>query len=1450
MQQQRLLLALLLWASLFSAWIGAVLGPATGPRGPVPDDPAPSAEAQELPPGWPSSLQAQVDPPLLKQALQDRSAPLRFVVEMADQADLTQRPAGLNRVEQRAWVVDVLQATAQASQADIRAELQARQARGQVLSFRPFWIVNGLSVVADADTLLALADRSDVARLRQDRWLQRIPSANWQAPGQGTADSAEWNITRIGAPLAWSALDLDGTGIVIAVVDTGVDAQHPLLQSRYRGYNPHGPAIHAGNWICTTDEDYQYPGDGHGHGTHVTGTALGGQDEGDVAVGVAPGARWIAAKALSNGGYAYDSWLHAAFEWILAPAGDPSLAPDIVNNSWGSSLSDNEVLRPDLQALRAAGIVPVFSAGNEGPGARTVSSPASLPEALAVGATDDADTVATFSGRGPSPWGETKPEVVAPGAPIRSSLPGGAYGQAYGTSMAAPHVSGAVALMLQADPSLSLSEVEAILTATARPIGTPVPNNDAGWGRIDAYQAAAVALQAGYLAGQVTRAVDGEPVATAQVSALDHDGHERGRVNTDPDGRYELALQPGLYDVSVEAFGFESALAYGVSISTNVTTPLSFSVALLPTGVVWGQVVNAETGGPVGAQIAALGTPASTTSDRDTGTYSLPLPGGEYSIEVRQNGFRVETVESVQVVASTSTRVDVGLLPAPQLLLVDSGTWYYGSQIAYLEGALDDGAFAYDRWQIRNLAADVPTEEDLAPFDVVVWSAPQDAPGLIGAGDTISTYLSTGGDLILTGQDVGYWDGGLSGRTWSAYYAYMLKSRAIADIAGGGPLVGTAGDLLDGLSLPLNGPDSAQNQGWPDAIALLDPQAGAILGRYADDGDAALRVGTCLPYQAAYLAAGLEGLGDQASRAETLERLITWLDAPPEPVGVDAWPAEQAQVWLRTGPITYTLSLRNTGQATDPLSLSLSPAAWPTSLWTGDFGAPLTPPVTLEPCEALTIGVRVDVPPEVGWNATDVVTLTAHSLTDPTQVAQATFHSKTPAPVLLVDDHRWYDMLGSYQAALEAHHLPYDVWRVQELRQSPTQARLQSHPVVIWFTAYDWYKTLTPDDEARLAGYLDNGGRLLLSSQDYLYTSRSPDFARETLGVLGYTEGVTATQVTGAVGSPIGHTSGTLELDYPFRNWSDALRPHPAAATAFWGQHGQPVALTLDAAPFKTAFFAFPLETLSPDAMAAVVGQTVGWLSPLGDSSLAVDRRVAVAGEPLRYTLVMRNTGPAPLSGVVLSNTVPAFTTYVPGSLQGPAAYDPATQRFIWTGTLTPGQAIDVRYRVQVDGTAPQGTVVQNVAHLGDESGLHLTRSARSRVDTPDLSPSTKVASVPVAMPRQALAYTLRLTNAGLQAAQARLTDPMPPYSLYVPGSAWASAGVLTPTAEALGWAGSIGPGQAVTLTFQAWISPSATGLYVLNRAHLDDGWGDLRPLEVATWVEGRLFLPLVFKGR
>jgi len=429
--------------------------------------------------GAPGSASPLIDPapidPVLQRQL-DAAAPdqtVDAIVVLDSQADVS-RVQARARAQRLRDVEGILRAHAGQAQKGILGLLAQRRAQGLVTGVRPLWIVNEVSVQATPAVIRELATRPEVREVR--------PNATIQAPEPLVAPAAaapESNVGLVNAPALWD-LGFTGQGIVVANMDTGVDATHPDLALRYRGGT--------NSWYDPNGQHPTTPTDRAGHGTSTMGVMVGG-DAGGTSIGMAPGAQWIAVKIFNDSGSATATNIHAGFQWLLNPDGDPATAdaPHIVNNSWTMSGSTcNLEFQSDLRSLRAAGIVPVFSAGNNGPFVGSVGAVANNPEALAVGATDDSDVIASFSGRGPSACsGAVSPRLAAPGVTIRTSDLSGGYRSVSGTSFAAPHVAGALALLLGPFPGLSADRQEAALQSSAVDFGASGLDNDYGYGRLD-----------------------------------------------------------------------------------------------------------------------------------------------------------------------------------------------------------------------------------------------------------------------------------------------------------------------------------------------------------------------------------------------------------------------------------------------------------------------------------------------------------------------------------------------------------------------------------------------------------------------------------------------------------------------------------------------------------------------------------------------------------------------------------------------------------------------------------------------------------------------------------------------------------------------------------------------------------------------------------------------------
>jgi serine protease AprX len=407
----------------------------------------------------------------LKEAIDYRN--LRTLVESKTQGERVQT------------VVQELKTRTGRSQQALRMYLGEQEKLGRVRKMKPFWIFNGIAVTAAEDAIRELAAGVEVAEVVSDE----VFTLGAPAAAAGAAP-AGWNLERIGVRPLWSA-GYTGAGVVVANLDTGVDINHPDLGPKWRGGT--------NSWFDPAGE-HPTPADVNGHGTQTMGIMTAGNTT-DHLFGVAPGAQWIAAKIFDDAGASSFSITHQAFQWVLDPDADPNTndAPAVVNCSWdlGNAGGVDQEFQTDVQALKTAGIVVVFSAGNDGPAANSSVSPANYPESFSVGMTDSEDVIDPRSSRGPSAFGGTSvyPTVVAPGAGIRTTdLWFGSMDLSTitvnGTSFSAPHAAGAMALLLSSNPTLTVGQMESAITQAAWDLGTTGSDNDYGYGFVDVERAA------------------------------------------------------------------------------------------------------------------------------------------------------------------------------------------------------------------------------------------------------------------------------------------------------------------------------------------------------------------------------------------------------------------------------------------------------------------------------------------------------------------------------------------------------------------------------------------------------------------------------------------------------------------------------------------------------------------------------------------------------------------------------------------------------------------------------------------------------------------------------------------------------------------------------------------------------------------------------------------------
>jgi subtilisin family serine protease len=584
-------------------------------------------------------LVAPVEPQVLEQIANQGQA--TYWVIMKEQADLRGASQIADWKARGQYVYDWLTSLAATTQAGLISDLNK-----QGVKSKSFWVLNSIQVTSGQAVLDQIRRQTQVKEILANRTFA-IPTPS-PATLLGRIDAVEWNIARINAPEVWSTFAAHGEGIVVASIDTGVQYDHPALVAQYRGNTGGGNFDHNYNWFDPSGvcgDPSLVPCDNNGHGSHVMGIMVG-DDGGANQIGVAPRARFIAAKGCESD-YCTAEALAASAQWILAPTDlsganpRPDLRPHVVNGSFGGT-GGNTWYQAFVQAWVAAGIFPAFSNGNAGPYCNTAGSPGDYVESYASAAFDINNVIAGFSSRGPSASGNIKPNIAAPGASIRSSVPGNAYTSLSGSSMASPHTAATVALMWSAAPILvgDITATRALLDRTAIDTsdlecgGTATNNNIWGEGRLDAFAAVSQSPigPAGALQGTVTDANTGLPVSGATVQAA---GPITRAITTDTGGAYSFrALSEGTYDVTATKFGYQSQTATGVAIISGATAVQDLAIAPVPSYSVSGYVFDGS-GQPIaGATVTIEGTPIPPATTDATGLYSFAgVPAGTYNVQ-------------------------------------------------------------------------------------------------------------------------------------------------------------------------------------------------------------------------------------------------------------------------------------------------------------------------------------------------------------------------------------------------------------------------------------------------------------------------------------------------------------------------------------------------------------------------------------------------------------------------------------------------------------------------------------------------------------------------------------------------------------------------------------------------------------------------------------------------
>ena len=351
------------------------------------------------------------------------------------------------------------------------------------LNMNPLWIANAFALDASEDEIARIAKLPNVAEVFRNEYKIFIDKDIDKTDASAEPAVIQWGVQKVRAHEVWQTYKIDGAGVVVGIIDTGIDGTHPAFAGKILSFKDF------------TADQAQTPTDTQGHGSHVAGTVAGSQG-----VGVAPGARLIIGRVFDSAGGTTEEVLLNGMQWMLDPDGiaETNDGPRLINNSWGSNDSTNKTFWVAVENWVNAGILPVYAAGNNGMYGGKVGTPAAFPHSWAVAATTSTNSLAYFSSQGPIAWDGVplmKPDIAAPGDRIISCKIGGGLVSNSGTSMACPHVAGVAALMYQADPTLTIDQVRLIAEETAKDLGAEGKDGKFGSGLIDSFKIVEKVLQ-------------------------------------------------------------------------------------------------------------------------------------------------------------------------------------------------------------------------------------------------------------------------------------------------------------------------------------------------------------------------------------------------------------------------------------------------------------------------------------------------------------------------------------------------------------------------------------------------------------------------------------------------------------------------------------------------------------------------------------------------------------------------------------------------------------------------------------------------------------------------------------------------------------------------------------------------------------------------------------------
>ena len=581
---------------------------------------------------------------------------------------------------------------------DILKDFTVRNRELKVL--HSYWSCH--AVLVNKDSVDKIKNSREINKIVPDTLVYSEKAVKTEDVEADVTDVYTYGLKNMRVPEVWEKYKVRGKGVLVGIIDSGVDGKHPEFADRSKFYK-YNDFVGITNMSDMNDD--------LGHGSHVAGT-IGGSNLSGTYIGVAPECSFIIAKAIGRGGTRVSKLLDA-MEWMIDPDGVPETndQPRVVNCSWHSGYGDQTPYYTMLKTWLKTGIIPCFSAGNSGPSASTITKPKEFPGSFCTAAVDENINIANFSSRGPADYMGTKvdkPDWANPGVDVFSVRAGtGTYTKKSGTSMASPHTAGLIALMLCVRPELTVEDVREILKNSAVDKGKPGYDHVFGNGYLDAVRAVSLAKNSSNIIGNVVYNGNGiESIISVKELGME--------FTTDSKGNFRIMVTPGTYTLTVSKYGYSSATEK-VKVESLVDSHVKFELKDGNRIKIKGKITkkNEKTG--IAAEISLVDHEEFKTVADNKGNFKFEVQSGNLQFAVKAKKYESVITDKKIYEKDSVLNIEMESLPPVLVVVSDKGKGIH----KFYTDALDKLKIRYNLHIVKKDGK--IQKNQLLPYHTVIW---------------------------------------------------------------------------------------------------------------------------------------------------------------------------------------------------------------------------------------------------------------------------------------------------------------------------------------------------------------------------------------------------------------------------------------------------------------------------------------------------------------------------------------------------------------------------------------------------------------------------------------------------------------------------------------------------------------------------------------------------------